>query len=66
MKRYTRTDLTQRVSAVLRESYKNPVMITDRGADSHVLMTIEHYMELMRKLEAKEGKEERPNAPRDG
>ncbi len=46
MKRFTKTDLTQNISAVIRETFKSPVVITDRRKDSHILMTIEDYKEL--------------------
>ena len=51
MNRFSKTDLTQRIMQVMRASFANPVIITDRRQDSHVLMTIEHYKDLMRRLE---------------
>jgi prevent-host-death family protein len=55
----TKTELKQELGKLLRAAFQEPVIITAHGIDSHVLMTMEHYMELMLKLEAMEGKKER-------
>lgn len=57
MERYTKTDLVVKTSEVFRATFSEPVVITDRRKDSHVIMTIEHYTELMQKLKDKEGEQ---------
>ena len=42
----TKTELKQAVGKLLRAAFTEPVVITDHGKDSHVLMTIEHYERL--------------------
>lgn len=51
MERYTKTDLVVKTSEVFRATFSEPVVITDRRKDSHVLMTIEKYKELVEKKE---------------
>ena len=41
--RATKTELKQELGKLLRAAFKEPVIITDRNKDSHVLMTIEQY-----------------------
>ena len=53
MKRYTKTDVVQKFAEIVRSTFSEPVIITDRRKDSHVIMTIEHYEELMSKLHDK-------------
>jgi len=47
----TRTELKNKTGKLLKASYFSPVIITDRGSDSHVLMTIEEYTVLLDKLQ---------------
>jgi len=54
----SKTELKQELGKLLRAAFEEPVIITDRHKDSHVLMTIEHYKELMRKIEDKENTSE--------
>lgn len=49
MKRFTKTELTNTVMKVVRATFDGPVVITDRGSDSHVLMTVEDYESLLGK-----------------
>jgi PHD/YefM family antitoxin component YafN of YafNO toxin-antitoxin module len=60
MERFTKTDLTQKVARVFRATFNAPVIIMDRGEDSHVLMTVERYREMVEKLEAMEAEKQRP------
>ena len=66
----SKTELKQEIGKALRAAFSEPVIIMDRRVNSHVLMTYEHYMDMLRKLEEKEGKEERPatvlEAPEQG
>jgi prevent-host-death family protein len=50
MNRFTKTDIAQKVSEVIRATFSGAVIITDRGKDSHVLMTIENYEEMAEKV----------------
>lgn len=54
MKRYTKTDVVQKFAEIVRATFSGPVIITDRRKDSHVIMTIEHYEELMDQLHDQE------------
>lgn len=56
MERFTKTDLITKVATVFRATFKEPVIITDRMKDSHVLMTIEQYKELVERKEKEEFK----------
>lgn len=58
MERFSKTDLTQKITQVMRASFVEPIIITDRRQDSHVLMTIEHYTELMQRLDKAEEEKE--------
>ena len=49
MKRFTKTELTNTVMKVVRATFEGPVIITDRGSDSHVLMTVESFESLLGK-----------------
>ena len=53
MKRFTKTQLTNTIMKVLRATFEGPVVITDRGSDSHVLMTIEDYELLLGEKDSK-------------
>lgn len=55
MQRFSKTDLITKVAQVFRATFAEPVIITDRNNDSHVLMTIERYKEL---ISAEKDKEE--------
>ncbi len=50
----TKTDLKNKYGELLRAAFSEPVIITGHGKPSHVLLTYEHYMEMMQKLEEKE------------
>ena len=52
--RATKTDLKQRLGKLLRMAFTRPVMITDHGEVSHVLMTIEYYNEHVKEESRKE------------
>lgn len=55
MQRFTKTDVTRRFSEVARATFGGPVVVTQNGKDSHVVMTIERYRELLeleKKLES--------------
>lgn len=47
----TKTDLKNKLGELLRAAFSDPVVITDHGKPSHVLLTIEHYKEMMQKIE---------------
>lgn len=47
----TKTDLKNKLGPLLRAAFTEPVIITDHGEPSHVLLTIEHYKELLQKIE---------------
>ena len=49
----SKTDLKNKLGSLLRAAFTEPVVITDRGVPSHVLMTIEEYKDLLSKLEEK-------------
>lgn len=49
MKRFTKTDLVVSTAEVFRATFSDPIIITDRKKDSHVLMTVERYKELTEK-----------------
>lgn len=54
----SKTELKQELGKLLRAAFTEPVIIMDRGEDSHVLMTIEHYKELMQRLTEAEKKKD--------
>lgn len=56
----SKTELKQEIGKALRAAFSDPVIIMDRRVNSHVLMTYEHYMDMVRKLEAREGNQETP------
>ena len=56
MDRYTKTDLVVKTAEVFRATFKEPIIITDRNKDSHVLMTIEQYKELVERKEKEDSK----------
>lgn len=47
MAEVTARDFNRDVSAAKRAASKGPVIITDRGQPSHVLLTIENYHRLL-------------------
>jgi prevent-host-death family protein len=47
MAEVTARDFNRDVSAAKRAAAKGPVIITDRGQPSHVLLTIEDYHQLL-------------------
>ena len=47
MAEVTARDFNRDVSAAKRAASKGPVIITDRGQPSHVLLTIEDYHQLL-------------------
>ena len=47
MKEATRTQVKNNLGEVMRAAFISPVIVTDRGKESHVLMTIERYRELL-------------------
>ena len=61
----SKTELKQEIGKALRAAFLEPVIITDRKVKSHVLMTYEYYMDMVQKLNAMEGKQERPEAVLD-
>lgn len=52
----TKTELKQELGRLLRAAFDEPVIITDRRKDSHVLMTIEYYEEMIKKIKDLEGR----------
>ncbi len=61
----TKTDLSNRYGELLRVAMREPVIITAHGKPSHVLVSIEHWEELMQKIEdAKQGEATKPSTPR--
>lgn len=47
----TKTELKQELGRLLREAFVEPVIITDRRKDSHVLMTVEFYEKMKLEIE---------------
>lgn len=47
----TKTELKNKIGVLLRAAYKEPVIVTDRGVTTHVLMTIEEYERLTKNEE---------------
>lgn len=60
MKEITRTQLKLSLGEFLLEAYREPIAITDRGRNAHVILAYDHYMEMVKKLEALEAKLNRP------
>lgn len=52
----TKTDLKNKYGELLRAAFLEPVVITGHGKPSHVLLTYEHYIDLLKKAEETEKK----------
>ena len=50
----TKTNLKNRYGELLRAAFSEPVVITDHGKPSHVLLTYEYFTELKEKAEKAE------------
>lgn len=59
MEEATRTQLKNNFGEYLLKAFRNPVIITDRGKGSHVVMAFDHYMDLVTRLEALEAEKKR-------
>ncbi len=61
MKEITRTQLKNNLGEFLLKTFREPLAITDRGKPpTHVLLAYDHYMEMVKKLEALEAELNRP------
>ena len=54
MKTYSKTDISRKLSEIIRATFNAPVVITDRRKPSHVFMTIEDYEDLLERAKKQE------------
>ena len=60
MEEATRTQVKNNFGEYLLKAFRNPVIVTDRGKKTHVVMAFDSYMEMIAKLEALEADKKRP------
>lgn len=58
----SKTQLKNQTGDLLKAAYREPVIITDYGKDSHVLLHIDDYLKLLQNIEAMEAEKNRPEA----
>lgn len=47
LEQFTKTDLQRKAPEVLKSASSNPVVITERGKDSFIIMTKDNYVKLI-------------------
>lgn len=47
LEQFTKTDLQRKTPAVLESASKKPVVVTERGKDSFIIMTKDNYVKLV-------------------